>query len=253
MRSLEGSVMVHSLPKACNTLQSYYRNALMNNLGSVDSMRAAVWSTLMHCMSTDENTHHLRCPQGEDSWCFFNRAVARGETPAQRKCRLNYDDARAIRPVYERMSDPALLKRVQQGKTQNANEALNGTIWIRCPKTGFIGMNRLMTGVASAVSHFNQGTSHLSQVMTHLDIVHPIILQAYQEQSVSKLVFYAQSTGAVISGRFTRSRKTEKDVISLNKMLFQRRNTTESIKSTARKCRGGTYGPGLLGVADSGL
>ncbi|KAL8561278.1 hypothetical protein ACOMHN_047133 [Nucella lapillus] len=43
-------------------------------------------------------------------------------------------------PVYRRMSDEALLRRMTHGGTQNTNECPNATIWARCPKTSFRGM-----------------------------------------------------------------------------------------------------------------
>ncbi|KAK7492293.1 hypothetical protein BaRGS_00016390 [Batillaria attramentaria] len=81
----------------------------------------------------------------------------------------------AIRTIYERMSDLYLLKN-KCSMQQNASEALNGTIWARCPETVFVGARRINAAVASAVSHFNQGTAHLSQVMKHLDAAPSIIL-----------------------------------------------------------------------------
>ena len=46
-------------------------------------------------------------------------------------------------PVYKRMSDTKLLKRMEKGKTQNTNECLHSVIWSRCPKTVFIGKHKL--------------------------------------------------------------------------------------------------------------
>ena len=54
--------------------QHYYRHAITHNIGSQDSMRTAIWASLFHCMSTDEEPKHDRCPRGRDSWCFYNRA-----------------------------------------------------------------------------------------------------------------------------------------------------------------------------------
>ena len=43
---------------ACNILQSYYRNAVMKNLGKSDSMREAIMASFFHCMSSDESPQH---------------------------------------------------------------------------------------------------------------------------------------------------------------------------------------------------
>ena len=49
------------------TFQSYYRQAITSNLGDIDAMRKAIWASLFHCMSTDSDPHHDRCPPGADS------------------------------------------------------------------------------------------------------------------------------------------------------------------------------------------
>ena len=55
-----------------------------------------------------------------------------------------------------------------KGKTQNANESLHSVIWSRCPKTVFVGVRRVCGAVASASAGFNEGTSHISQVMANI-------------------------------------------------------------------------------------
>ena len=62
----------------CNKLQGYFRGAVLNNQGCEDELRNAVWASSFHCISTDEHPHHLRCPPGPHSWCFFQRALAHG-------------------------------------------------------------------------------------------------------------------------------------------------------------------------------
>ena len=145
------------IANSCDVLQSYYRNAITKNLGKSDSMREAIMASFFHCMSSDESPLHQKCPQGPDSWCFCNKAVANGQDPPKHKdhvgTTLSQDVARAVRPVYERMSDPSLLERIQHGRTQNANECLNGQIWARCPKTVHVGTDRVNAAVASAVSN----------------------------------------------------------------------------------------------------
>ena len=117
--------------------------------GDVDDTCDRVWATLFHCMSTnDDPNHQRRCPSGEESWCFYKRAE-RGVSFTCRTCEkeppsdavyvkqpLAFDVAAATVPIYERMSDPNLLKRMLKGKTQNSNECLHSVIWNRCPKTG---------------------------------------------------------------------------------------------------------------------
>ena len=65
---------------------------------------------------------------------------------------LKHEVADQLFPVYQRMADPSLLKRLAKGKTQNANERLHSMMWSKCPKTVFVGKQ---SGVASAISSVN--------------------------------------------------------------------------------------------------
>ena len=219
---------------SCKTLQSYYRNATNEHLHDTEKMWEAIWASLLHCMSTDANPHRLRCPEGADSWCFYNRAVALNERPPSHKDKIgtpiSYEVARTIHKIYERMSDPNLLKRIQHGQTQNANESLNGTIWARCPKTVFVGARRIHSAIASAVSHFNQGASHLTQVMKHLVLAPSLILQTYQVQK----------------DRF-RCRKAERKSLPETKRRRSEKGTAQkSATAMQEEAEGETYGSGVL-------
>ncbi|KAK7098137.1 hypothetical protein V1264_002497 [Littorina saxatilis] len=169
---------------ACTILQSYYRNTIMKNLGKPDKMKEAIWASFLHCSSTDDNPQHQQCPVGADSSCFFQKAVATGQEPPPHKDNvgtpLSADVARAVKPIYDRMSDVGLMARIKHGRTQNANECVNGQIWARCPKTVHVGASRVNAAVASAVSHFNQGCSHLSHVMKQLGVTPAEGLKDYQ-------------------------------------------------------------------------
>ena len=107
----------------CKDLQNFYRGAIVNNLGDTSSMRNSVWAGLWHSMSTDEEPHHLQCPEGEESWCFYQKAVANGQTPPSHAAHrastfLTRDVAHRLIPIYRRMSDEALLNRMRHGETE---------------------------------------------------------------------------------------------------------------------------------------
>ena len=61
-----------------------------------------------------------------------------------------------IRPIYilEIRKDIELEKPLL-GKTQNANESFNGTIWERIPKNTFVTLPNLEFGVYDGVAHCN--------------------------------------------------------------------------------------------------
>ena len=136
----------------CQTLQNYYRGAIKNNIGNKDNMRKAVWASLMHCLSTDQDPQHNNCPMSSDTCCFFNKALTEDCVPPPHKENmktfLSNAVGEALLPIYTRMSDPNLLHRLSQGKTQNPNESLHNCIWSGCPKTIFVGLERIQAGVA---------------------------------------------------------------------------------------------------------
>ena len=63
--------------------QKYYRGAIVNNIGNAEQMGVAIWASLLHCMSTDDNPSYDSCPTSTESWCFYNKAVARDTDPPQ--------------------------------------------------------------------------------------------------------------------------------------------------------------------------
>ena len=157
-------------------LTNYYRKAIKNNIPDVQQMKTAIYATLYHCMSTDQNPQHHKCPCGETSWCFYNRAVAKAE-PIPRhdnstmKTPLNNEVVKKLIPLYSRLANEELLQKCTSGKTQNANEALHSIIWSKCPKDTFVSRKKLEIGVTSAVSQFNMGclaSQKLKEEVTNL-------------------------------------------------------------------------------------
>ena len=142
-------------------LTNYYRAAIVQNAPDVDRMKNSVLATLYHCASTDEKPLHKRCPEGENSWCFFNRALAKSEKPKSHKTEihtpLNAIVIEKMIPLYQRLSSKELLRRCTRAKTQNANESLHSVIWNICPKEIFVSSRKVDMAVAEAISLVNQG------------------------------------------------------------------------------------------------
>ena len=192
--------------------QHYYRHAIVNNIGSQEDMRKGIWASLFHCVSTDESPQHDRCPTGPDSWCFYQKAVASGSEIPSHSTKVTHPLTASVVqemiPVYERMSDTNLLKRMEKGKTQNTNECLHSVIWSRCPKTVFIGKHKLHGAIAS----FNEGSSHLSQVMQKMAIETNELLNVYMEEIDQRRITSANVSSSATTkreraGRWIRKRQ----------------------------------------------
>jgi hypothetical protein len=154
-------------------LTVYYGRAVRGNSTSVDDMRKAIMAGLFHSISTDSEPHHSRCPNGEESWCFYNRAKAKGETPGPHAKKvhtfLNHEVGAEVLEVYRRLSNPELLSRCLKGKTQNTNECLHSKIWAKCKKIYFYGRKRVETCAGLAISEYNNGrTNTMGKVMEEM-------------------------------------------------------------------------------------
>ena len=181
--------------KKCDSLQNFYRGAIMDNLQfGVEKMRNAIWAGLFHSMSTDEQPRHMQCPQGEESWCFYQKALAREEEPDSHDNHpshiyLTTEVTHKMIPVYRRMSEESLLRRMIHGGTRNANECLNSTIWVRDPKTSFMGKQRVLGAVSRAVGSFNEGSTELLSVMNRLNIsIANISLQLLTKKDEKRMI-----------------------------------------------------------------
>ncbi|XP_068237024.1 uncharacterized protein [Palaemon carinicauda] len=118
-----------------NSIQVYYGMAIRNNINTtVDQMRNAIWAIYYHLTSDDEHPVHQMCPAGPESWCFYNRAVAKNEKIPSHATRKNhlagipYELCTHIRSVFNSLADPKLLQRCLHGWTQNPNESLHSRI-----------------------------------------------------------------------------------------------------------------------------
>ncbi|GFV14581.1 uncharacterized protein TNCV_3999321 [Trichonephila clavipes] len=107
-------------------LTQYYQKAILENKGDIQGMKKSIYATLYHSISTDKNPMHMKCPPGKDSWCFYRRALAKGEKPAPHKFNIgtpiNPDYLTKIVPIYQRLASDSLLKGCARCLTQNSNE-----------------------------------------------------------------------------------------------------------------------------------
>ncbi|GFR62819.1 hypothetical protein ElyMa_000139900 [Elysia marginata] len=166
-------------------LQSYYTSAVRTYNSSEEVMSKAIWAAFYRSVSTaDQPQHencpaiwaafyrsvstadqpqHENCPVGEESWCWYQRALWNGalcptEPEREQSTFLNNDVAPHVKKVYERLTDPALLGHCLLGKTQNSNQSLHSVIWAKCPKHIFSGLQRVKIGVTVAVGEYNMGS-----------------------------------------------------------------------------------------------
>ena len=147
-----------------NTIQKltvYYDTAIRSHRGNLEGMWEAIFASFFHAISTDEDPHHTHCPEGATSWCFYRRALAKGEEPGSHhenvRTPLSREVASHVKDVYLRLGHRDLLNRCLRVETQNNNECIHFKVWLKCPKTGFVGLMRVVAAVCAAVAEFNEG------------------------------------------------------------------------------------------------
>ena len=153
-----------------DSMQVYYGKAIRNNTHSVKAMQDAIWAIWYHMQSTDKNPDHSRCPVGKDSWCGFQRDVAKKTSTYTRKNPLSKAVATAIYPVFEALTAEALLSGCLHGGTQNQNEAFNALIWQRATKETHSSHPTVQLATYLAVGHFNDGSKTILSVLENLGV-----------------------------------------------------------------------------------
>ena len=142
-------------------LTAYCGKAIRAHPHDLCAMTDEVFATFDHAVSTDLKPQHDRCPDGVGSWCFYKSVQAAGKNPSPHcdnvGTPLSAEVALHVKDIYVRLGHPDLLRRCLRGATQNNNESLHSKIWAKCPKTGFVGLERVASAACSAIAEFNSG------------------------------------------------------------------------------------------------
>ena len=101
--------------------QRYYGKAIHSHSNDVEGTKKAVWAIFYHSLSTEENPQHHFCPDGEFSWCKYQRAVWKNEKPPSYTPTIPTEIAPFVKTVFEELSDDSLMQRCVLGATQNQN------------------------------------------------------------------------------------------------------------------------------------
>lgn len=153
--------------KQIDQIQTYYGNAIRGHNNDLKGMRRAIWSIYFHKLSTNDKPYHKgMC---DIRWCKYLKAEQENKV-------LDHNNSlpeavlHECKPIFRDLSHPDLLTRCLDGYTQNANESLNNTIWIYCPKRKYHGLQTVEIAVGLAVVVFNDGYTALNSVLEKMKI-----------------------------------------------------------------------------------
>ena len=151
-------------------LQNYYGIAVRSNPGDLEAMKKAIHASLFHVASSKDNKWHQHCPDGKQSWCAFKADIANRTDTYKPGKGLPLEVVKHVKPIFQELSNDELLNKCLHGKTQNQNEAFNGMIWNRLPKTTYVGFDQLKLGVFDAVATMNIGYKAVTNLFEKLGL-----------------------------------------------------------------------------------
>ena len=73
-------------------------------------------------------------------------------------------------PIMKNLQSDELLNKCLHGQTQNSNEAINGVIWSRVPKSTFVSKGTIEMGAHSAVIDYNGGAKGVLKVLEYFGL-----------------------------------------------------------------------------------
>ena len=152
-------------------LKRYYGNHIRAHPNNLKAMQDVCWSEFYHSISTDDNPQHQYCPEGAESWCKYNKALALLQDVPPHSPTIPADLQQYVKPVFEELCKEELLKKCLLGATQNRNEYFNSLVWVRAPKTEYVTKSTIQIVVSHAVLMFNSGRRTIASVMERLCIV----------------------------------------------------------------------------------
>ena len=108
--------------KVINTLQNYVGMVIRKNSNDIKKMRNSIIATLYHCTwesHCTEESCHLFCSKGKNSWCKWQSEIATGKQTYKKKLNLPVAIMNEIKPVFQELLNVKMLEKCLHGMTQN--------------------------------------------------------------------------------------------------------------------------------------
>lgn len=108
--------------KRIDLFQKYYGKAIRSNKNDKEGMKSAIWAIFYHSTSSDDNPQHDYCPEGETSWCGWQRDRAKGTHAYKYKSPLAPAVVEVVKPTFEALSADELLDRTLSRRSYSKPE-----------------------------------------------------------------------------------------------------------------------------------
>ena len=94
------------------------------NYNNLLEIRNANITTLYHCTAFEsEDSHHLYCTKGKDSWCKWQSEKETGEKTYKQKVSFGCGNNEKIKPNFQDLADTKTLEKCLHVMTQNCNKS----------------------------------------------------------------------------------------------------------------------------------
>ena len=153
---------------AIDSIQSCYSWIIRSNTGNIEKMHRFIMAMYDHISSTDAEPKHEQC---EPTICKYLIAKSNNQPyihHGRQHFHIPPSVMEHVKDIFVDLAKPELLKKCVDGKTQNANECLNSTIWNFLPKNGFGNRPLIEFGVFMALCIFNEGYAAVLDVLKNL-------------------------------------------------------------------------------------
>lgn len=167
----------------------------------------ACWAVFYHSISTDEKPQHHCCPEGADSWCKFQRALALDQNPPPHSAKIQADIGQYIKPVFDDLCKEHLLEKCLLGATQNRSESFNNLIWARAPKTEFVTRPTVEIAVSQSAIIFNSGRQALLPIMDRLQMNPGPLCRAHLASKDFTRIRRSQTSSLAVAKRQRKSKR----------------------------------------------
>ena len=196
-------------------IQNYYGRAIKDNASDVPLMKKRIFAILYHLSSTDEMPKHVHCPPGEKLWCFWQRALAKGESPSKHKDHetLPPEIGTKMVPIFQRLTEEKLLSRCSSNRTQNNNESLHNLIWSFCPKRIFAGRTTVENAVCMAILQFSMGSTFKEVLCKVLGFAPGRHLQDFSRKKDQKRLLKSDKASCKDTKKKRKQRKYQKSKV----------------------------------------
>ena len=175
----------------CGQIASYYRLAVQRNTGDIPSILAAIKAIPLHLSATDENAevNHQFCPCTSDSWCRYQQAAFKSESPPSHPNYLGPEATTLIQDLFHEFGYDTedFFGKISQGLSSNHNEAIHSLLFTMVHKTDAVGKDVMDLGAALAVIRYNERFCGIERLCHKLSIViNPRLMTAFDSLDLSR-------------------------------------------------------------------